>query len=314
MTFRIRLLVTIILWSVIGGLLIVNLCWGKGSILYTIPTDAVYSIGANSTKPKRLFDVIVARPSMDGQFLAVLPTPRVFRILNTGTGKTVKNIRLDTPVDLDFVWSPDGKWIAYIGYIGREVKEIYLISLQSGEIRQLTSHRKNKRRLVWSPDSQSIFYGETGKARGKYWEIKINNPGRPKEYDLFHKGAAFLGTPGAFFSFSHEGDHIAYGSAAKDGGVYIANANGTNHRRLTPNGSYRTYSVTWSPDDYFIAFFSYYHETRTSVLYTVSRHNPKTKRLIEIPDTAYGLTWVNNSALDIEPVQKLSTIWGHLKR
>ena len=164
------------------------------------------------------------------------------------------------------------------------------------------------------PDSRSIFYGETGEPRGKYWEIKINKPGRPKEYDLFHKGASFLGTPGAFFSFSHEGEHIAYGSATKDGGVYIAKANGTNHRRLTPNGSYRTYSVTWSPNDLFIAFFSYYHETRTSVLYTVSRHNPKTKRLVEIPNTAYGLTWVNNSALAIEQVQKLSTIWGHLKR
>lgn len=78
---------------------------------------------------------------MDGQFLAVLPTPKVFRILTTGTGKTIKNIRLDTPVDLDFAWSPDGKWIAYIGYIGREESEIYLISIQSGEILKLTAHR-----------------------------------------------------------------------------------------------------------------------------------------------------------------------------
>ena len=113
------------------------------------------------------------------------------------------------------------------------------------------------------------------------------------EYNLFHKGAAFLGTPGAFFSFSHDGKHIAYGSAAGDGGVYVAKANSTNHRRLNPNGSYRTYRVAWSPDDNYIAFFSYYHETRSSVLYTISRHTSKMRRLVEIPNAAYGLTWAD---------------------
>lgn len=89
MTILRRILVTVIFWAAIGGLLIVNLCWGKGSIIYTVRADTVYSIGANSTKPKRLFDVIVASPSMDGQFSCSTHT-KVFRILTTGTRKTIK--------------------------------------------------------------------------------------------------------------------------------------------------------------------------------------------------------------------------------
>lgn len=286
---------------------------GKGFIIYNVPGDAVYAIDPNDTKPLRLFEVPYARPSPDGRYLALWQQEHGLDILSVTTGRKIKTIHVATPLGLDFAWSPNGRWIAYIGKVGREIYEIYLISVQNGSVRQLTFHHEIKRRLVWGLDSRSIFYGETGADRGKYWEISIQTPGKPKEYNLFHKGASFLGMIGAFFSFSNKGYHIAYGSATGDGGVYIALANGTNHRRVTPNGSYRTYHVAWSPDDSNIAFFSYYHETRSSVLYTVSRHNPEIKRLVEIPNTAYGLTWVKSSALAIEPTQKLTTIWGRLK-
>ncbi len=144
--------------------------------------------------------------------------------------------------------------------------------------------------------------------------IDIPKPRRPKEHNLFHKDAGFIGTPGAFFSFSRDGKHIAYGSAVGNGAVYVAKANGTNHRIITPNGSYRTYRVAWSPDDNYIAFFSLYHKTQSSVLYTISRHTFKMQRLVEIPYAAYGLTWADSSALGVEAVGKLTTKWAELKR
>ncbi|MCE2402445.1 PD40 domain-containing protein [Candidatus Poribacteria bacterium] len=308
-----RILLTVIFWSVIGCLLIANLSWAKDYIIYTIGGDGVYAIKTNGTKPTKLFDAPAARPSHDGRYLAVWRPGQVLEICETGTGKRIKEIRLDVQLYWDFAWSPDGKWIAYLG-LSPGISEIFLISVQSGEVRQLTSHQRRLRRLVWAPDSRSIFYMDFNTSRTKYWEVDIPKPRRPKEYNLFHKGAAFLGTPGAFFSFSHDGKHIAYGSAAGDGGVYVAKANSTNHRRLNPNGSYRTYRVAWSPDDNYIAFFSYYHETRSSVLYTISRHTSKMRRLVEIPNAAYGLTWADVSALSVEPVGKLTTIWGELKR
>lgn len=261
-----------------------------------------------------MFDAPVARPSHDGRYLAVLRPSQVIEILETGTGKHIKEILLDTPLYFDLAWSPDGKWIAYLGKIGPRNSEIFLISVQSGEVLQLTTHKRHKRRLVWAPDSNSIFYMDFDTSRRKYWEVDIQKPRRPKEHNLFHKDASFFGITGAFFGFSHDGNHIAYGSAEGDGGVYVAMANGTNHRRLNPNGSYRTYRVAWSPDDNNIAFLSYYHETRSSVLYTVSRHTFKIQRLIEIPNAAYGLTWAHSSALAVESAGKLTTTWVELKR
>ena len=59
---------------------------------------------------------------------------------------------------------------------------------------------------------------------------------------------------------------------------------------------------------------SNYHESKTSVLYTVSRHNRKIQSLVEIPIVGYGLAWVHNPVLSVEPTGKLTTIWAQLKR
>lgn len=319
MTTSKRIRLTVILWALIGNLCITNACWAEESIIYYVRGDAVYTIRPNDTNPIKLVEGDAARPSPDGRLLAIWRQSQGIYILSIDSGRRIKRIAIKAPLFFDFAWSPDNRWIAYAGEIevGRQLfrkSEIFLISVQNRSIRQLTFHHGRKRRLVWAPDSRSIFYGETGASRSKYWEVGIQKPEKPKEYNLFHKGASFIGTIGAFFSFSNDGDEIAYGSVEDNGGVYIASANGTNHQKLTPAGSYRTYRVAWSPNDDKIAFFSYYHETGTSVLYTVSRHNSKIQRLIEIPHIAYGLTWVDTSAFAIESAEKLTTTWGKLKR
>ncbi len=299
-----------------GCLFVTDRCWGEGFIIYSVGGDAIYAIQPNDRKPTKLtVDGPLARPSPDGRLLAVWQHPETFDILAIGTGQSIRKIPVKAPLFYDFVWSPDGQWLAYAGDTGGRRSEIFLISVQSGAIHQLTFHKGRKRRLVWTPDSRSIFYGETGADRSKFWEIGIERPEAPKEHDLFHEDARFLGPRGSFFNFSLNGDEIAYGSAEGKGGVYVAKANGTNQRKLTPAaGSYRTYQVAWSPDGREIAFFSYYHETRTSVLYTVSRHNRKIQRLVEIPIVGYGLAWVHSPVLAVDPTGKLTTIWAQLKR
>ncbi len=49
MTTSRRILLTVILWTLIGSLLIANLCWAKGYIIYTIGGDSVYAIKTNGT-------------------------------------------------------------------------------------------------------------------------------------------------------------------------------------------------------------------------------------------------------------------------
>ena len=66
-----RLLPTVILWALIGGLLITNLCWREGFIVYNVPGEAVYTIQPNDAKPTKLIEATFARPSPDGRLLAV---------------------------------------------------------------------------------------------------------------------------------------------------------------------------------------------------------------------------------------------------
>lgn len=85
------------------------------------------------------------------------------------------------------VWSPDGKWIAYIKDDGKE-NEIYLMSQDRKQQKKLTSNSKSYIwEMQWSPDSKKIAYSdklmklyyidiETGKVtevvKSKQWEIR----------------------------------------------------------------------------------------------------------------------------------------------
>lgn len=88
------------------------------------------------------------------------------------------------------VWSPDGKWIAYISDETGE-DEIYIRSEDGREIKQLTDHADTyKWALEWSPDSKKILWGDkklrlrfvdietreiTEVARATVWEIRNYN-------------------------------------------------------------------------------------------------------------------------------------------
>ncbi len=67
--------------------------------------------------------------------------------------------------DADPQWSPDGKWIAFIGKRGlgeaksdREAAQVYVISPDGGEARELTSLATGAQGLRWFPDSKRIAF------------------------------------------------------------------------------------------------------------------------------------------------------------
>ncbi len=88
------------------------------------------------------------------------------------------------------VWSPDGKWIAYVGDATGE-NEIYIVNPEGGEPVRLTNGTKSYLwELRWSPDSKKIlcsdklmrlFYVDidskktTEVAKSKVWEIRDCN-------------------------------------------------------------------------------------------------------------------------------------------
>jgi len=57
-----RLLSTVILWLLIGGLLVININWGEEFIIYSVAGDAVCAIQPNDKDPEKLIEATPVYP------------------------------------------------------------------------------------------------------------------------------------------------------------------------------------------------------------------------------------------------------------
>ena len=123
----------------------------------TLASDAVQA------RPERK-DVSARRSgaslSPDGSRLVVTARGEVFDV-PAGKGVTRNLSRTPGANDRSAVWSPDGKWIAWIGDATGET-EVYLYDVEKGgEPVQVTSGTDTYIRAVqWAPDSRHLLYGD----------------------------------------------------------------------------------------------------------------------------------------------------------
>ncbi len=123
----------------------------------TLAADNVYGRTERKEVSGRLSGYSLAP---DGSRMVVTARGEVFD-LPVGKG-VVRNIsRSSNSNDRSADWSPDGKWIAWIGDSTGET-EIYLYDVQKGgEPQQITSKNDTYiRSLQWSPDSKKILYSD----------------------------------------------------------------------------------------------------------------------------------------------------------
>lgn len=101
--------------------------------------------------------VTAASLSPNGERLAVTARGEVFD-LPASKGVTRNITRSPGAHDREAVWSPDGKWIAYISDATGET-EIYLQPTEGGDPVQATKDNDTYiRTMTWSPDSKRIVY------------------------------------------------------------------------------------------------------------------------------------------------------------
>ena len=93
----------------------------------------------------------------DGSRVVVTARGEVFDV-PVGKGVTRNLTRSSNSNDRDASWSPDGKWIAWIGDATGET-ELYLYDIAKGESKQLTSGADTYiRGIQWAPDSKHIYF------------------------------------------------------------------------------------------------------------------------------------------------------------
>ncbi|MGQ9876472.1 MAG: prolyl oligopeptidase family serine peptidase [Chloroflexus sp.] len=95
-------------------------------------------------------------------------------------------------------WSPDGRWIAFVSNRDDERGQIYIIPVDGGEARQITSHPNGASDPAWSPDGRYIAFlapvnaeeqvredaGETPPPPADAWEARRSREQRQHEEEM----------------------------------------------------------------------------------------------------------------------------------
>ncbi|MBQ2132661.1 MAG: PD40 domain-containing protein, partial [Bacteroidales bacterium] len=181
----------------------------------------------------------------DGSRVAVTARGEVFNV-PVGEG-VVRNItRTPGSNDRGAVWSPDGKYIAYIGDSTGET-EVY-IQGATGQPVQLTKGNDTYiRRVQWSPDSKKIFYTDR-----KNRLVEVDVATKAKRTVMQNPAGEFRSV-----SFSPCGNWIAYTKAAKNemSVVYVYNLQTGKEIAVTEKW-YDSSSPVFSTDGKYIIFTS----------------------------------------------------------
>lgn len=253
-------------WSVIGALALT-----KG--WFTIAGDKV-------TIEVRLFDVYQRRQIIGRRYSGSASELR----------RMAHRFADEIMLQLTGARGPFDSRIAFVSTRAGRFKELYVMSLDGGDIQQLTNNRTINVSPAWSPKGNSLLY--TSYKRGRpalfsldlvtnadrpiWWESGLNLGGRyspdsstialavegegntdiilvrpdSKMLRRFSDSWAIDVSP----AWSPDGNQIAFTSDRTGGPqIYVQGADGGEARRLTMKGSYNT-SPSWSPDGTRIAY------------------------------------------------------------
>ena len=140
----------------------------------------------------------------DGSRVAVTVRGEVFNI-PVGEG-VVKNVtRTPGSNDRNGTWSPDGKYIAYIGDSTGET-EVYIQGATGKPVQLTKGNDTYIRRVMWSPDSKKIFYTDR-----KNRLVEVDVATKTKKTIMQNPAGEFRS-----ISFSPCGEWIAYTKPAKN--------------------------------------------------------------------------------------------------
>jgi dipeptidyl aminopeptidase/acylaminoacyl peptidase len=176
-------------------------------------------------------------------------------------------------------WSPDGQWIAFLsdrpGQISAtppDKKQIYLISADGGEARQLTKVEKGVINLAWSKDSKKLAFS----AEDPETKAMKDRKDKYGEYDVVHGDYTMV--------------HLWTLDLPLNESAAIPEP-----RRLTEGVTFSVGDFEWSPDGSRIAFSAQRDpdliSMETADIYVVTVGDSKVKKIVDTPGPDRNPRW-----------------------
>ncbi len=136
-------------------------------------------------------------------------------------------------------WSPDGQRIAFQAWSDGNL-DIYVLEIDSGDVRQLTDHPEPDWRPAWSPRGDAIAF--TSRRAGSD-DIYVMAPDGEDVRNLTRSACCDYEP-----AWSPDGSKIAFKSARHgDFEVYVIDVDGSNRRNITKS-PYTEWRPVWRPN------------------------------------------------------------------
>ncbi|RCK75518.1 MAG: hypothetical protein ANABAC_0809 [Anaerolineae bacterium] len=189
--------------------------------------------------------------------------------------------------DYDPAWSPDGNWIVFTSLRITNRPRIYLMNIQTLEVKRLSDEFSRDYQPSWSPDGKIIVFVSRRQGPSDLWVMQADGSQQER---LTLSGTKVNASP----KWSPDGNLIVFTQALKPGGVprlaVFSNVEGKTVEYGFDLGPTPVRDPVFSPDGLWILFTSW-PNGRNHDIYMIAANGAGRTQLTDFPSKEFDPAW-----------------------
>jgi tricorn protease len=115
-------------------------------------------------------------PSPDGRWIAFADKDYQLWLFNVGKKALTRIAVSDVGMFDDLAWSPDSRWLAYVGGASNGFSRVLLLEAETGKTAELTNDRVDSYNPAWSPDGKWLYF-----LSDRWFRSSVGSPWGPRQ-------------------------------------------------------------------------------------------------------------------------------------